>query len=58
LCLKTDEQMKMVSGHASTFDGLLRREASQARVSDFCHKTGKGAMVGDACGIITEVAWK
>jgi hypothetical protein len=33
LCLKTDEQMKAVRGHASTSGGLLRHEVGQTRVS-------------------------
>jgi hypothetical protein len=55
---KTDERMKMVWGHASTFGGLFCREASQAKVSHFCLKTGGGATVGGAHGIIAEVTWK
>jgi hypothetical protein len=58
LCLKTDERMKMVCGHASTSSGLLHCEASRARVSQFCLKTGRGVTVGGARGIIVEVAWK
>jgi hypothetical protein len=38
LHLKTNERMKTVCGHESTSDGLLCREASQARVSQFCLK--------------------
>jgi hypothetical protein len=41
-----------------TSDGLLRHEASHARVFQFCLKTGEGATAGGACGIIAEVAWK
>jgi hypothetical protein len=41
----------------STFGGLLCHEASQARVSQFCLKTGKGATAGGARGIIAEVTW-
>jgi hypothetical protein len=55
LRLKTDERMKMVWGHASTSDGLLHREASQARVSQICLKTGEGVTAGGACGIIMAV---
>jgi hypothetical protein len=40
----------------STSGGLLRHEASQARVSQFCHKTGEGATAGGAHGIIVEVS--
>jgi hypothetical protein len=58
VCLKTDERMKMVSGHASTSDGLLHHEASWARVSQFCLKTGEGVTAGGACGILTKVTWK
>jgi hypothetical protein len=56
--LKIDELMKTMWGHALTSDGLLCREASQARVSQFCLKTSKWATAGGACGIITEVEWK
>jgi hypothetical protein len=38
--------------------GLLCREASRVRVSQFCLKTGEGAMTGGAHGIITKVVWK
>jgi hypothetical protein len=58
LHLKTDEQMKTVFGHASTFGVLLHHKASRARVSQFYLKTGEGAMMGGAYGIIAEVAWK
>jgi hypothetical protein len=58
LRLKTDERMKTVWGHASTSGGLLHRDASQARVSQFYLKTGEGATVGGARGIIVKVAWK
>jgi hypothetical protein len=58
LCLKTDERMKTVWGHASTFGGLLHHEASRIGVSQFCLKTGKGATAGGARGIITMVTWK
>jgi hypothetical protein len=42
----------------STSGGLLHHEASQARVSQFCPKTGGGAMADGARGIIAKVAWK
>jgi hypothetical protein len=58
LRLKTDEQMKMIWGHASTSDGLLHREASLVRVSQFCIKIGEGATMSGARDIITEVTWK
>jgi hypothetical protein len=45
-------------GHVSRSSVLLHLEASRARVSQFCLKTGGGAMTGGACGIIIEVAWK
>jgi hypothetical protein len=45
-------------GHTSTSGGLLRREASQARVLQFCLKTSDGATMGGARGIIMEVMWK
>jgi hypothetical protein len=41
-----------------TSDGLLDREASQARVFQFCLKTGEGVTTGGAHGIIVEVMWK
>jgi hypothetical protein len=44
------------AGHVSGSSGLLHPEASRARVSQFCLKTGGGATVGGARGIITEVA--
>jgi hypothetical protein len=58
LHLKTDEWMKMVWGHASTFGGLLHHEVSWARVSQFYLKTGEKEMMGGARGIIVEVTWK
>jgi hypothetical protein len=39
-------------------DVLLHREASWARVSQFCFKTTEGVTAGGARGIITKVAWK
>jgi hypothetical protein len=44
------------AGHASRFSGLLRMEASLARVFQSSLKIGGGAMMGDARGTITEVA--
>jgi hypothetical protein len=48
--------------HASRFDVLLRLEASHARVSQSCLKTGGGATADGARGTIVEVAlrssWK
>jgi glycerate kinase len=44
-------------GHASGSSGLLHLEASQARVSQLCLKTGGGATADGARGIIAEVAW-
>jgi predicted kinase len=55
LRLKTDEWMKTVCGHTSTSGDLLYREASQARVFQFCLKTGGGAMTSGARDIIVEV---
>jgi len=43
-------------GHASRSGGLLRLEASRARVSQSGLKTGGGATAGGARGIIAEVA--
>jgi hypothetical protein len=45
-------------GHGSRSSSLLHLEASQARVSQFCLKTGEGATVGGAHGIIVEATWK
>jgi hypothetical protein len=42
--------------HASRSNGLLRVEASLARVSQSDLKTGRGATTGGACGTIMEVA--
>jgi hypothetical protein len=44
------------AGHASRFSGLLRVEASRARVSQSGLKTGGGATAGGARSTITEVA--
>jgi hypothetical protein len=46
------------TGHASGSSGLLHLEMSQARVFQFCLKTGEGVTVVGACGIIVEVTWK
>jgi hypothetical protein len=43
------------TGNVSRSGGLLRLEASQARVSRFCLKTGEGATTGGARGIIVEI---
>jgi hypothetical protein len=43
-------------GHASRSSSLLRVEASQARVFKSSLKTGGGATVGGARGIIAKVA--
>jgi hypothetical protein len=45
-------------GHALRSSGLLRVEASLARVSQSGLKTGGGAMTGGARGTIAEVASK
>jgi hypothetical protein len=58
LCLKTDERIKMVWEHMSTFSGLLHRKASRARVSQFCLKIGEVATTDGARGIIVEVTLK
>jgi hypothetical protein len=42
-------------GHVSRFSGLLRVEASLARVFQSGLKTGGGAMTGGARGTIVEV---
>jgi hypothetical protein len=43
------------AGHVSRSGGLLRLEASHARVSLSDLKTGAGATAGGACGTIMEV---
>jgi hypothetical protein len=43
-------------GHASRFSGLLHVEVSLGRVSQSGLKTGGGATMGSARGIIMEVA--
>jgi hypothetical protein len=42
-------------GHVSRSDSLIHLEASRARVSQSDFKTGGGATVGGARGIIAEV---
>jgi hypothetical protein len=42
--------------HALRSSGLLRVEASLARVAQSGLKTGGGVTAGDVCGTITEVA--
>jgi hypothetical protein len=44
--------------HASRSSGMLRLKVSRAKFSQFCFKTGRGATVDDARGIIAEVVWK
>jgi hypothetical protein len=44
-------------GHASRSDGLFRLEASRARVSQSGLKTGGGATVSGARGVIMEFMW-
>jgi hypothetical protein len=44
------------AGHASRYSGLLRVEASLARVSQSGLKTGGGAKMGGARGTIAHVA--
>jgi hypothetical protein len=43
-------------GHASRSSGLLRVEASLARVFQSGLKTGGSATIGGACGTIVKVA--
>jgi hypothetical protein len=43
-------------GHASRSSGLVRMEASLARVSESGLKTGEGVTTAGACGTIAEVA--
>jgi hypothetical protein len=51
-----NRQREVCVGHASRSGGLLRLEASRARVSESDLKTGRGAMMDGAHGIIAEVA--
>jgi hypothetical protein len=44
------------AGHVSRSSGLLRVEASLARVSESGLKTDGGVTVGGACDTITEIA--
>jgi hypothetical protein len=52
-----NQQREDGARHASRSGGLLHLEASHARVSQFDLKTGGGAMVGGARGIIAEDTW-
>jgi hypothetical protein len=57
LSVAPQNQRRVVDAeHASRSSGLLHVEASRARVSQSGLKTGGGAMVGGARGIITEIA--
>jgi hypothetical protein len=51
-----NRRREVSAGHASRSSGLLRMEASLARVSQSGLKTGGGATAGVARGTITEVA--
>jgi hypothetical protein len=51
-----NRRMDVGVGHASRFSGLLRVEASLARVFQSGLKTGGGATTGGARGTIAEVA--
>jgi hypothetical protein len=51
-----NRRMDVGVGHASRSSGLLRVEASLARVFQSGLKTGGGATTGGARGTITEVA--
>jgi hypothetical protein len=48
--------MKVGAGHASRSSGLLHVKASRVRIFQSDLKTDRGAMMSDACDIITEVA--
>ena len=56
LHLKTGGQMKTVWRHASASGGLLRSEASRARVSQFGLKTNGGVAADGARGNTAEVS--
>jgi hypothetical protein len=51
-----NREREVSAGHASRSSGLLRVEASLARVSQSGLKTGGGVTAGGARGTITEVA--
>jgi hypothetical protein len=51
-----NQRREVGTGHASRSSGLLRVEASLARVSQSGLKTGGGTTAGGARGTITEVA--
>jgi hypothetical protein len=51
-----NRRRKVGAGHALRCSGLLRVEASLARVSQSGLKTGEGATTGGARGTIAEVA--
>jgi hypothetical protein len=51
-----NRQREVGMGHALRSTGLLRVEASMARVSQSGLKTGGGAMTGGACGTIAKIA--
>jgi hypothetical protein len=57
LSVVPQNQWKEVSaGHVSRSDGLLRLEASRAKISQPGLKTDRGVMMGGARGIIIDVA--
>jgi hypothetical protein len=58
LCIKTNEQIKTMWGHASTSGDLLHHEASRVRVFQFYLKTDGRETTDDVCGIIAEVVYK
>jgi hypothetical protein len=53
-----NRQREVGVGHASRSSGLLRMEASLARVSQSDPKTRRGATTGGTHGTIVEVASK
>jgi hypothetical protein len=53
-----NQRSEVSAGYASRSSGLLHVEESLARVSQSALKTGGGAMMGAARGIIVEVASK
>jgi hypothetical protein len=50
-----NQRREVGAGHASRFSGLLRIEASLARVSQSGLKTSGGATMGGASGTIAEI---
>jgi hypothetical protein len=52
-----NRQREVGAGHVSRSSGLLRLEASRARVFQSGLKIGGGATAGGACDTITKITW-